>query len=97
VSKRPRRGARWVSTHGTVPIRACLGVRSQMRNNGEALVQLIDAAEAIPHVVGLLGPEHPPDIQEQGALLLGMLTSQFLEAKASAVKVRQPLHLLYSC
>lgn len=66
-----------------------------MRNNEEALVQLIDAAEAIPHVVGLLGPKHAPDIQEQGAVLLSMLTSQFLEAKALAVKVRQPLYPHY--
>ena len=60
----------------------------QVRSNGEALEQLIEGAEAIPHVVQLLRPDRDSEIQEQGAFLLGMLTSQFLEAKASAVQVR---------
>jgi hypothetical protein len=58
-----------------------------MRNNGEALEQLIDGAEAIPHVVRILAPSQPVEVQEQGALLLSMLTSQFSEAKVMAVKV----------
>eukprot|EP00983_Pelagomonas_calceolata_P062625 1147367-Pelagomonas_calceolata.AAC.12 len=72
--------------------RALQGLRilnacTQMRNNGEALEQLIDGAEAIPHVVGLLAPERGVEVQEQGARLLGMLISQFLEAKVAAVQV----------
>lgn len=60
----------------------------QVRSNKEALEQLIEGAEAIPHVVQLLAPGRDAEMQEQGALLLSMLTSQFLEAKVSAVQVR---------
>lgn len=58
-----------------------------MRDNGDALTQLIEAAKAIPHVVGLLVPGKPVELQEQAALLLSMLTSQFLNAKVAAVEV----------
>ncbi|KAF5834890.1 radial spoke protein 14 [Dunaliella salina] len=79
--------------------RALQGLRilnacTQMRNNGQALEQLIDVAEAISHVVGLLAPEQSVEIQEQGARLLSMLTSQFLEAKVTAVQEHAVPHLV---
>lgn len=34
-----------------------------MRHNSDALEQLIDGADAIPALVGLMAPSHPTDIQ----------------------------------
>lgn len=61
----------------------------QVRNNAEALKQLVDTASAIPSLGQLISAEQSQDIQEQAAQLLGLATSNFDDAKLEAVQVRR--------
>lgn len=57
-----------------------------MRNNGEALTQLIDRAKAVGSLSKLLAQGLPIPLQQQAAKLLAVLTTRE-DAKVQAVEV----------
>ena len=60
---------------------------AQVRQNLEAMQQLVDNAKAIPSLVKLISEDQPQAIQEQAAQLLGLLASHDETAKLEAVRV----------
>ena len=59
-----------------------------MRHNTDALIQLVNDSDSIPHLCELMSADRTQDIQEQAAQLLGILTSTWDKAKLQAVSVR---------
>ncbi|PNW73066.1 hypothetical protein CHLRE_14g617500v5 [Chlamydomonas reinhardtii] len=83
-------GAAGRAQQGLVLLFTC----TQARHNAGILSQLVDVAQAIPHLAGLLKPELPMPVRHAAAELLGALATRE-DAKIQAVQVGAvPLLLL---